>query len=186
MARTFTLLNFIFVLLLGGICVFQWYREKNYGDRITELQHTTDSQQNKLAQQTEDLRRVNEDLDGFKQSVTALKTQTDEQVAAIRSQKAQIFTLEGEKEKLSKQLLNWQRALEDHKTALTARDQNIQTLLSQRDQILTANKETAEKANQAILAYNELATKYDDMVKRYNTLATQYKAERDAAATTAK
>jgi len=186
MARTFTFLNFGLLLLLGSVCVFQWYREKDYGARITDLQRTAGTQENKLAQQTEDLRRVNEDLDGFKQNVATLKTQTDEQVAAIRAQKAQIFTLEGEKDRLSKQLVNWQHALEEHKAAVAARDQNIQTLLAQREQILSANKDTAEKANQAILAYNELATKYDDVVKRYNTLATQYKAEHDAAAATAK
>ena len=182
MARTFTILNFALLLLLGGVCVFQWSREKDYGARLVGLQQASDKQENRLLEQSEELRRVNEDVDGFKETVSTLKTQTDEQVVAIRDQKAKIFTLEGDKENLAKQLTNWQHALEEHKSALVARDQNIQTLLAQRDQILTANKDAADKANQAIIAYNELAAKYEDVVNKYNTLATQYKAERDAAA----
>ena len=58
---------------------------------------------------------------------------------------------------------------------------NITTLLEQREQLVTANKDAAGKANQAIVAYNELSAKYEDVVTRYNTLATSYNTERQAA-----
>lgn len=183
MGKSLTFFNFTLVLILGGVCVAQWSRERDYGARLRTLQQTSDKQSDRLSVQADDLRRVNEDLDGFKQTIATLKSQTDEQVAAIRDQKAKIFTLEREKDGLNKQLVNWQRAVEEHKAAIAARDENIHTLLGQRDQILAANKDAAEKANHAILAYNDLAAKYEDVVKRYNTLATQYKAEHAAAPT---
>lgn len=185
MNRSFTYINFALLLILGGVCVFQWSRERAYGDRIADLQKQSDQQENKLQIQTEDLRRTNEDLAGFKHTVAALTTQSEEQAAALRQQKAQVFVLDAEKEKLTKQLASWQRALDEHKAALANRDENIQTLLTQRDQVLAAQKDAAEKANRAIVAYKELAVKYDDVVGRYNSLATQYKAERDAAAAAA-
>lgn len=181
MTKTFTYLNFTLVLILAAVCTYQWSREKDYGSRLSDLQRTADNQEQKILVQTDDIRRANEDIDGFKKSVTDLKSQTDEQVAQIREQKAQLFSLNAEKSSLSTQLKNWQNALEEHKAALAARDGNIKTLLSQRDQILKANKDAADKANQAIVAYNDLATKYDDLVKRYNDLATQYKAEHENA-----
>jgi uncharacterized coiled-coil DUF342 family protein len=182
MSRIFTSLNTVLLVLLGGTCVYQWSQEREYGDRITGLQKQSDQQQNKILIQTEDLRRTGEDLDGFKANVAKLNEQTESQAESIRQQKAQVFLLETEKKSLTKQLEAWKQAVEDHKAALANRDQNIQTLLTQRDQVITAQKETAEKANQTIAAYNELATKYEDVVTRYNTLATQYKAEREAAA----
>ena len=180
MVKNFAFLNFGLLLVLGGVCFFQWSREKDYAVRLGALQQSTTQQENRLAVQADDLRRVNEDLDGFKQTVSTLKAQSDEQVVTIREQKARAFTLEEEKERLSKQLSAWQRALEEHKAALATRDQNIQMLLAQREQILSANKDAAEKANQVITAYNDLSTKYDQVVNRYNSLVTQYKAEHEA------
>lgn len=182
MNRTFTYVNFFLLLVLGGTCVYQWRQEAAYGARIGDLQKQYDQQQNKLTAQTEDLRRTNEDLDGFKNTVATLTSQSEEQAAAIRQQKAQVFVLESEKDKLTKQLATWEHSLGEHKAALASRDQNIQTLLTQREQLVAAQNDAAGKANQAIAAYNQLTTKYDDVVSRYNALATQYKAERDAAA----
>jgi len=181
MTKTFTYLNFVLLLVLGGVCVVQWSREKDYGAQITALARTSDIQQSRIAEQTDELRRTSEDLDGFRTAVANLKSQADEQVGQIREQKAQIFTLEHERERLSKQLTQWQQSLAEHRAAIATRDENIKTLLGQRDQILAANKDAAEKANQAVVAYNELASKYEDVVTRYNTLATQYKTEREAA-----
>lgn len=182
MHRSFTYLNFVLLLALGGVCVFQWRQERVYGDRIAALQKQSDQQQNKIQVQTEDLRRTNEDVEGFKQTVASLTTQTESQAATLRDQKAQVFVLESEKEKLTKQLDAWKQALDEHKTALENRDQNIKTLLEQREQLVAAQNDTATKANQAITAYNELARKYEDVVGRYNQLAAQFQAERDAAA----
>jgi chromosome segregation ATPase len=182
MNRIFAGLNLFLLLVLGGTCVYQWRQEGAYGARIAELQKQTDQQQNKLLAQAEDLRRSNEDLDGFKKTVATLTTQDEEQAAEIRQQRAKVFVLENEKDKLAKQLAAWAHALDEHKAALADRDQNIQTLLAQRDQLAAAQSEAAGKANHAIAAYNELATKYDDVVGRFNALATQFKAERDAAA----
>ena len=181
MHRTFTYLNFALLLALGGTCLFQWRQEHDYDARIADLQRQSDQQQNQLAVQTEDLRRTGEDLDSFKQTVTTLTTQSEQQAAELRTQKAQAFALQNDKDKLDRELDVWKQALEAHKAAVAARDDNIRTLLKQRDDLVVAQQEAAAKANTAIVAYNELAAKYDDVVGRYNALATQYKAEREAA-----
>ncbi len=183
MTKHLNLLNFALLLLVGGLCVFQWSRERDYGRRLTDLQRTSISQQDKLAEQADAIQRANEDINGFRQQVTELKGQTDEEAVQIRGQKAQIFTLQGEKDKLGRELASWQQALDGYKKAVAARDENIRTLLDQREKLVAANKDAAGKANQAVVAYNDLATKYGDLVGRYNTLATRYKAEQAAGQT---
>lgn len=182
MYRSFTYLNFSLLLILGGTCIFQWRQERGYGARIAELQSQTSAQENKLQAQAKDLKRTGEDLDGFKQTVATLSTQAEEQATALREQKAKVFVLEAEKEKLSRQQAVWERAVEEHRAAVAKRDDNIRTLLDQREQLAAAQRDAATKANQAVAAYNELTTKYEDVVGRYNTLVTQYQAEHASAA----
>ncbi len=182
MTKFFTWLNFALVLALGGLCAHQWAQEKNYGERVVQLQKVSDAEAEKLRVQQDDLRRAQEDLDGFKSSVASLTTQSQDQLKQIREQKAQLFALENDRRRLSTELANWQHAVEEHKAAIVVRDHNIQTLLAQREQLASANRDAASKANEAIVAYNDLAKKYDDVVGRYNALATQYKTERDASA----
>jgi chromosome segregation ATPase len=174
-------INLVLVTLVGGLCVFQWLQEKEYGRRISDLDHTATVQATKIAEQTESIRQATDDIGGFKTEITAFKTQVDELNASVRQQKAQVFTLNGEKQKLARQSANLQQALDEYKKAIAGRDDNIKTLLDQREQLVTANKDVAGKANQAIIAYNDLNTKYEDVVNRYNTLAVRYKAEHEAA-----
>ena len=181
MARYFDYLNFALVVLLGGLCVVQWAHEKDYAHQIGDLRQTATSQADKLAVQGEAIQHANEDIDGFKHEITAFKQQTDENNTLIRQQKARVFVLEEENGKNARQLAEWQKALEEYKKAVTGRDDNIKTLLAQREQLVSANKDVAAKANQAVLAYNDLTTKYEDVVTRYNTLATQYKSEHEPA-----
>ena len=181
MARYFDYINLTLLVLLGGLCVFQWTHEKEYALQLAELRHTAASQSDKLSVQGESLQRASEDIESFKQEIVAFKTQSDENNGLIRQQKAQLFVLEEEKGKVARQLADWKTALEEYKKAITNRDENIKTLLAQREELVVTNKDVAAKANQAVLAYNDLAVKYEDVVTRYNTLATQYKSEHEPA-----
>ena len=185
MTRYFDFLNFALLGLLGGLCVVQWSHEKDYARQLADLRTTATNQADKLAVQGEAIQRAGEDIDGFKHEIVAFKAQADENNGLIRQQKGRIFQLEESNGKATRQLAEWQKALEEYKNAIGLRDENIRTLLGQREQLVATNKDVAAKANQAVIAYNDLATKYEDVVTRYNTLATQYKAEREAASATA-
>ena len=185
MSKYFDYLNLTLLVLLGGLCVFQWTRENEYALELSGLRQTSATLADKFAVQGESLQRADEDIDGFKREITALKVQADENNGLIREQKARLFGFEEEKGKVSRQLSDWGKALEEYKKAIGNRDDNIKTLLAQREQLVAANKDVAAKANQTVAVYNELATKYEDVVTRYNTLATQYKSEHEVAATKA-
>ena len=171
------------LIVLGGLCVVQWAREKEYTGKIEELQRTASRQSDKIAEQEESLRLTREDIDGFRTQVDALRSKVDGQNVLIREDKAQLFSLEAEKEKLTRRGEVLKQTVEDYKNAVGGRDENIKSLLEQREQLVTANKDAAGKANQAISAYNELGGKYDEIVTRYNALAARYKADQAAAPT---
>jgi chromosome segregation ATPase len=179
MTKYFDYLNLVLLTLLGGLCVVQWSHEKEYGRQLVELRQTSSTQAAKLTAQEETIQRSREDAEDFKREIAAFKTQADENNGLIRQQKAQLFQLDAEKVKISRQLAEWQKALEEYKNAVAGRDQNIKTLLSQREELVAANKDVAGKANQAVAAYNDLSAKYEDVVTRYNALATRYQSEHE-------
>jgi len=178
--------NLGLLVLLGGLCVFQWRGEHETRRQITELRKTAQTQEQKLNEQDESLRRSHEDLDGFRNDIAGLRQQTDEQNVQIRQQKAQVFTLEQDKERSTKQAEAWRTALDNYKSAIGTRDDNIKTLLEQREQLYTSNKGAVEKANQAIVAYNDLTAKYGELVKHYDDLASRYKTEHPEIANSAR
>ncbi len=182
MTRYFDYLNLTLLVVLGSLCLVQWSHEKDYGRQLTELRQTATNQADKLAVQGEAIQRAGEDLDGFKREIVNFKAQADENNALIRQQKARIFLLDEEKDRVTHQLADWKKALDEYKKAVATRDDNIKTLLTQREQLVTANKEVAAKANQAVVAYNDLTTKYEDVVTRYNALAARYQSEHAPAA----
>jgi chromosome segregation ATPase len=176
MIRHLSLINLIFLLLIGGLCIFQWHVEKEARQRINSLQRTLAGQEQKIAEQDESITGANEDLDRFRVQVTELKTQNDSQIVQIREEKAQVFKLEETKAQLTKQVEGLHQALETYKAAVASRDDNIKTLLEQREQLIGANRGAVEKANLAVTTYNELNTRYSDLVARYNELAVRAQA----------
>ena len=186
MIRHLGLINFVFLLLIGGLCIFQWHVEKEARQRINGLQRTVASQEQKIAEQEDSIKGANEDLDRFRAQVTELKAQNDGQIVQIRDRKAEVFKLEETKSQLTKQAEGLHQALDTYKAAVASRDENLKTLLEQREQLLTANKGAVEKANLAVTTYYELHAKYSDLVARYNELAVRAQAaasnQKDAAA----
>jgi chromosome segregation ATPase len=169
--------NFVLLALVGGLCLFQWHREKQADDQIIDLRRIGQEQERKITTQGEAIRSANEDIDGFKGEVAGLKQKSDQSDAEIKQQKAHLFTLERDKEQHATEAAEWKKTFAAYDQAIAARDGDIKTLLGQRDQLVSANKDVAQKANQAVGSYNGLVAKYEDLVGKYNDLAKRYQAE---------
>jgi chromosome segregation ATPase len=173
--------NFVLLALVGTLCLFQWHREKQADDQIIDLRRIGQAQDRKIATQGEAISSANEDLKGFKSEISGLKQKSDQSDTEIKQQKARIFTLEREKERHESEAAEWKKTFAAYDQAIAARDGDIKTLLDQRDQLVSANKDVAQKANQAVVSYNGLVVKYEDLVGRYNDLAKRYQAEHATA-----
>jgi chromosome segregation ATPase len=181
MSQRLQRVNLVLLALVGGLCFFQWHREKQADDRIVDLRHVGREQDQKIAAQGEAVRRSNEDIEDLKKGIAGLKQKSDESDDQIKQQKARIFTLERDKERATAEVAEWKKAIAAYDQAIAARDGDIKALVDQRDRLVSANKDAAQKANQAIVGYNELVTKYEDLVGRYNNLAKLYQAEHPPA-----
>jgi chromosome segregation ATPase len=176
MTRHLNRINFVLLIVITGITLFQWNIERDARQHINSLQRTAAAHEQKIAEQDETIKGANEDLDRFRIQVTELKTQNDAQVVEIRDQKAKLFQLEELKTSQTKQIESLRQALDAFKAAVASRDENIKTLLEQREQLYAVNKNAVEKANLAINSYNDVNGKYADLVTRYNDLVAKTQA----------
>jgi chromosome segregation ATPase len=182
MSKRLNQANLVLVVLVGGLCLFQWHREHEADSQIVELRRVAQEQERTLSGQAESLRGANEDISSFKNDIEGLKKKSDQGDVEIRQQKARIFSLEREKDRHDKEAVAWKKSLDAYEKAVGDRDSDIKALFAQRDQLVVANRDTVKKANDAVEAYNQLVSKYEDVVAKYNELATRYKAEHAAAA----
>jgi len=172
----FNRLNFVLVILVGGLCVYQWSGEKRADREIEALRHSVNVAEDHIAAQDQTIRGANEDIDEFKKIIADAKTKTDESDKTIRDQKAKIFTLEQHSKHLEVEANLAAKSITAYKAGIADRDSNVQLLLDQREKLLSANQDAANKANSAIKAYNDLATKYASLVEQYNDLGRRYQA----------
>ena len=186
MIRNLNRINFVLLVILAVVTLFQWKVEREARISINSLQRKTALQDQKIAEQDETIKGNNEDLDHFRAQVLELKTQNDAQAVDIRDQRAKLFQLEETKTSLTKQTESLRQSLEAFKAALASRDDNIKTLLDQREQLYAANKNAVEKANLAITSYNDLNGKYADLVTHYNELVAKSQAAATAKENEAK
>jgi chromosome segregation ATPase len=177
MSRRLNQANLVLIVLVGGLCLFQWSREHEADRQIVELRRVAHEQERSIAGQAESLRGANEDIANFKSDVEGLKKKSDQGDVEIRLQKARIFSLERDKERHDSEAAALKKSLEAYEKAVADRDADIKALFGQRDQLIGANRDTVKKANDAVDAYNQLVAKYEDVVAKYNDLATRYKAE---------
>jgi chromosome segregation ATPase len=175
-------LNFVLLLALGALCVFQWSTEKSARARIGGLLKTQEEQARRLAEQTESLQASAQDLEAFRTQILGLKSQVDGQAATIRTQNSQIARLDTVEASLTRQLEIWKKAVDDYHGAVEARDAQIATLVDQRDRFYEANKASIQRANAAVASLNDLNEKYSDVVTRYNDLAAKTQAQTPAPA----
>ncbi len=174
-------INVVLIVLVGGLCVYQWSGEKQADAQLVELRRLVRADENHLASQAESIRTASADLEEFKQVITEFKTKSDAANLQIRQEKAKVFTLEQETQRRAAEAETAARSLAAYKQGVAGRDANIQVLLGQRDQLVSANHEVVKKADQAIGAYQALAGKYTTLVGQYNDLAGRYQAEHPPA-----
>ncbi len=67
--------------------------------------------------------------------------------------------------------------MEEYGAAVKTRDEQIGTLVQQRDQYYEANKASIVRANNAVAALNDLNRKYSEVVTLYNNLVAQAQAQ---------
>ncbi len=162
--------------MLGGLCAVQWRQAYGTSVQIAAWQRSASEQGVKLADQSATIRLQQGDAAAFKDQIARLEEAVRQSEAALRTNMALASQFEADRERSARQSTEWQKALDAYKTALSSRDDAIKKLEEQRETLIQREKDTAARANEAVLAYNQLAEKYKSAVDKYNKLAAEAQA----------
>ncbi|MDX1953822.1 MAG: hypothetical protein SFY81_16760 [Verrucomicrobiota bacterium] len=159
MSKALNTLNFLGILVLAGLCVFQWQVNRRLNlQAIEQEKHLL-----QLQQQNRDLEKM---IEGQKSDLQTVKDQfmkSHEELAEIRKTKSvlerNILELETERDQLKSSIADWSEAI-------NKRDEQIR---SANDQLTRL----ASERNDSVLKYNSLAEKYNSLVEDFNKANAQ-------------
>ena len=159
MNRSLQYVNLLGVMLLTGLCVFQWKTDQSLHFELRRLDRTRVEQSEKIVEQQQEMEGLSRDIGIIKDQFTTIHSNflnARKELAATELENAR---LKGEGEQLRSNNVAWKNAvaLRDERLAETARQ-----LLS-----------VTEKANDSIRKFNDLATNYNAVVDQLNAFRKQ-------------
>jgi chromosome segregation ATPase len=163
MNRKLQFVNLFGVMILVGLCVFQWRQNRALNLGLNDLEKTRQAQEQKLGEQDKVMRGLADDLARFKEQFTSAKgelTETREKLGVAERTLAQVST---ERDQLQINLTNWMNAVTERDAKLKEANERI--------------TEVVGRLNESVAKFNQLVTNHNDVVVRYNELAKKIPAE---------
>ena len=174
MSKLLQTVNFILALVLAGICLVQWRRERDYHAEIVKLDKTRQEQLITIAQNEKQIHGYQEDIADFKKRVEKMQASLEEQESVITSNRLQIARLDSITNQMAQAIDAWKKGVADRDEAIKKQNDSIRKLAGERDDMV-------KKYNALAKSQNEVVEKYNDLVKQVNEeREAQRKAQEDA------
>jgi chromosome segregation ATPase len=148
--------NFVGVLILAGLCVFQWTRDRRLNLELNRLEQTRLEQAARLGEQERTVRDLSADLEEIKKRFAQSQTEIGDIRQNLRAAENQARQLTVERDQLKTSVTNWA-------AAVATRDERLK-------EANTRIRKLSDDLNASINKFNELATNYNVAVKDLNEL----------------
>lgn len=160
MNRALTWINLGGVLVLAGLCVFQWRANRGLNLQVNNLEATRFAQAAQIDEQTKKLGGLTADLERFREQLGATALSLKDTGAKLRASEHLAAQLANERDQLKDAIAQWTAAV------------------SLRDRLLAeANARITDLGAQL----HQAANKYNALVSSHNTLVQQFNDARATA-----
>jgi uncharacterized coiled-coil DUF342 family protein len=160
MKRALTWVNLMGVLLLAGLCVIQWQRDRHLHLEIQSLEKARHEHEQTIRDQERAAKGLTNDLDRFKvQFQTAHGELTEARAKAVKLERENLQLLT-ERDQLKASITNWAGAIAERDLRLQQVNEQIRDL--------------SARLRESVLKFNELASNHHASIQRFNELATNY------------
>ena len=161
MNRALTWINLVGVLVLAGLCVFQWRANRELNLQVNDFEATRFAQAAQIDEQTKKLGGIMGDLERFREQLGSTSLSLKDTAAKLRASERLAAQLASERDQLKDAIARWNAAV------------------ALRDRRLTeANARISDLGSQLHAAVN----KYNSLVASHNTLVQQFNDARAAEA----
>ena len=160
MKRALTWVNLMGVVLLAGLCIVQWQRDRRLHLEIQRLEKVRHEHEQTIRDQEKEAKGLTKDLDRFKVQFQGAHGELAEARASAVRLERQNLQLSSERDQLKASITNWSGAIAE-------RDLRLQQV---NDQL----RDLSARLRESVLKFNELASNHHASIHRFNELATNY------------
>ncbi len=172
MKRFLPWLNLLGVLVLAGLCVVQWQRDRRMNLEVNRLEKVRQAHEQKIADQEKSAKGLMDDLAHFKEQFQETHRDSTEARAAAQKLERQNLQLSAEREQLKASVTNWAAAVAERDERLKLAGVQLRDLSARLNESVLKFNELASNHNGSIRRFNELATNYNSVVTQLNELRT--------------
>jgi chromosome segregation ATPase len=169
--RALQYINLGGVLLLAGICVFQWQINREVNLEANRLEKTRIEQVRRLEDQEKAIKGCAEDLDAFREQLQKTSHSLKEAETKSRDLEHSLALANADRDQLKESVARWTEAVSLRDEALAKAREQIQTLADNRNAAVERFNELAEKYNTVVADLNKRTEDLNALVERYNKLA---------------
>ncbi|MDR3228905.1 MAG: hypothetical protein LBT53_05795 [Puniceicoccales bacterium] len=170
-------INLLGVLVLAGICAWQWRGEALLLQEVACLRDTVAERDTQIGKQENAIEGISSDRDFFRGQFAETEIELAATNATLEAARREKIRMDGEIERQREIVKQLHISLESWRQAVDGRDKQ----LAEANKIL---REAAEAQNDAVRRHNELATRHNELVKLLNesrkALAQSYRDLDDA------
>lgn len=159
MNRRLQFINLFGILLVAGLCAFQWNANRKLNLEINRLEKARIAQAAEISEQAKQIKGYTQDLDTFRDELTRTSSNLKEEREQNRSTEMLMQRLTNERDQLKTSVTNWVEAVAERDARLKEDSERITKLGSD--------------LNASIRKYNELASNYNSVVEDLNALRSQ-------------
>ncbi len=159
MNRSLQLVNFVGVVALAVLCVFQWRGNRELNLEVNSLLKHRMEHVKTIENQEKEIKGCRSDLESFRELLARTNVEFKETEKKLHAADASVFQLTNERDQLRSSITNWAAAVSARDDQLKKLDEQLQSLATDR--------------NEAVVRFNELAEKYNGVVKDLNDRTQQ-------------
>ncbi len=163
MTRALQWINLGGVLLLTGLCVWQWRQHRALNLEVIRLERIRLERDEALAEASRLNRQQASDLNDFRSQLERAVGDARDQAQRVRTLERDLGQAIAQRDQLRGQVAEWSAAVQ-------LRDAQIRDANTQLQQL-------ADERNDAVIKYNALAEDYNQVVTQHNALAERLSAQ---------
>jgi len=165
MNRALTWINLVGVLVLAGLCVFQWRANRGLNLQVNDLEATRFAQAAQIDEQTKKLGGLTADLERFREQLGSTSLSLKDTKEKLRASEHLAAQLASERDQLKDAIACWTAAVASRDRRLTEANTRISDLGAQ--------------LHDAVTKYNALVATHNTLVQQINDARKQVDGDGD-------
>lgn len=183
MNRTWPVIVILSLVLLGGLAVVQWQKNRQLNENLTDVEAVYVNQKRTLTEQEESIGKLKQELAQIQYQFVSGQDEAEATRARLLIAEKEILQITWDRDQLQAALTNsaaigseQAKRLQETQTQLATTQQQFTAVKSQLTEAGAGIERLTNQLQAARLKLSQLTTSHDVLVARYNSLTAHFNA----------